>query len=111
MGIFSVILLITRILFTLPKMISVGAQIIALLKTLKDTPFIGDIKTIIEILKLILDLIPKNKELATNAFVELHSFLKSPHLMGGQSGLEEIRDRLRREQNSTVAHGSQPVSD
>lgn len=108
MGLFSIIGLIIKIIFKAPKLIYVGHEILRLIQKMKDTDLAGDLAIVGDILKLILDAFGLSKESAVNSFIELRDYLKAPNAMESTAvnKLQDLRDRLKQEANSTVAHPS-----
>lgn len=108
MGLFSIIGLILKIIFKAPKLIYVAHEVIRLIQKMKDTDLAGDLAIVGDILKLVLEAFGLSKEKAINSFIELRDHLKSPTAMESTAlnKLQDLRDRLKQEANSTVAHPS-----
>lgn len=111
MGIFSIIGIAIKLISLLPHMVQVLGGIIALLPKFKDGGLWNDLQVIYEILKLIVGLVPSDKERASNLLYELKDHLKNPHLNGGSIGLQELRDKADKIKNSSIPHESDTIKD
>lgn len=108
MGIFSIIGLVIKIIFKAPKLIYVAHEVIRLIQKMRETDLAGDLVIVGDILKMLLEAFGLSKEKAINGFIELRDHLKSPNAMESTAlnKLQDLRDRLKKEVNSTVAHPS-----
>jgi len=105
MGVFQIISLIWTLITTLPKLISIGGEIIKLLPRFKDGGLLNDLQVIGEIIKLIMGLASSGeKALATANLIELRNRMRVSDL----SGIRKQRDGLRR-RRGIMQGGAEPV--
>lgn len=111
MGVFSIIGLVVKILLNMPTLFKIGADLIKLITNLKKNSLVEDLEIVGEILRLIMSLVGSDKAKAAATFIELRDYLASPHLTGEKEGLAGLRDRIKKEMDSSVSHGSNPVGE
>jgi len=93
MGAIQIIGLILTVIKMLPKLISVGGEIIKLLPKFKEGGLANDLGVIFEIIKLIVGLASDgDKSLATANLIELRNRMR----LGDKEGIFRQRDGLRR---------------
>jgi hypothetical protein len=89
----AIISLIISIVRMLPKLISIGSEIIKLIPKFSQGGFLNDLGVIMEIIKLILGLATDgDKGLAQVSMIELRNRMR----MGDREGILRQRDSLRR---------------
>lgn len=91
MNLASIASIVVFILTNIPKLISVGSEILKLLPKFKEGGLASDVQVIGEILKLILGLAPTDKSLASLNMVELKNKMRAQD----KDGLVNQRDALR----------------
>lgn len=102
MGFIQIISLIFTIVRYVPKLFTITPEVVRLLKQMKEENWLGDIKIIFEILKLLLDLAPTDKQLVALNFKELKARMKAKD----KDGILGMRDSLRQRKK---LFGFQPV--
>lgn len=86
-------MIVIKLIVRLPQELEILRQIVALVKEMKNQGLLGDIKIVVEILKLIFQLIPMSKSAALEGLDTLRQKLVDKDV----SGLNSLKDNLEKE--------------